>query len=153
MSVLTDPVAYRKLLFGIRVDRAAATLPQTTTGTLFTVAGGRVCVTGIVGEVTVALGATVTSAKLLLTPTTGTAVDLCAALAVTSKEAGTLLGITGLFSDALVAANAGATVMPRNPVVLPIGNLGLNTTANDTGQVKWTLFYVPVEDGATVVAA
>lgn len=153
MSVLNDPVAFRKALFGLKVERAAANLPQTATGTLFTVSVGRILLTNIVGEVTTVLGGTVTSAKLLHTPTVGTAVDLCAALAVTSKEQGTLLGITGLFSDAMVGANAGAGVAPRNPVVLPIGNLGLNTTANDTGQVKWTLLYVPLDDGATVVAA
>ena len=153
MSVLNDLAAFRKNLFGLKVDRATATLPQTATGSLFTVAGGRILLTSIVGEVTTVLGATATNAKLISTPTTGTAVDLCAVLAVANKEVGTLFGITGLFSDALVGANAGASVVPRNAVVVPIGNIGLNTSANNTGSVKWSITYVPLDDGASVTAA
>jgi len=37
------------LMFGMRVDRATATLPQTTAGALFTVSGGTVAITAIVG--------------------------------------------------------------------------------------------------------
>lgn len=148
-----DPQAFTSINFGFRVDRATANLPQTATGTLFTVSVGRVALMAIVGEVTTVLGGTVTSAKLLHTPTVGTAVDLCAALAITSKEAGTLFGITGIFADAMVGANAGASVLQQRPIVLPIGNLGLNTTANDTGQVKWTVWYKPLDEGALLVAA
>lgn len=147
---LVDGQSFASVRLGFRVDKAAANLPQSATGTLFTVAGGRIALLAIVGEVTTVLGATATNAKLLSTPTTGTAVDLCAVLAVASKEAGTLFGITGLFSDALVGANAGASVLPRNPVVIPVGTIGLNTSANNTGATKWTLWYVPLDEGATV---
>jgi hypothetical protein len=143
-----DPQAFNAVLRGFRVDKAAAALPQTATGTLFTVTGGRIAVQAILGEVTVALGATATNGKLLSTPASGTAVDLCAVLAIASKEVGTLFGITGLFSDAMVGANAGAGVLPRNPIVIPVGTIGFNTSANDTGSVKWTLWYVPLDDGA-----
>lgn len=153
MSVLIQGDQLRTLLYGTKVDRATATLPQTATGALFTVAGGRILLTSIVGEVTTVLGATATNAKLVSTPTTGTAVDLCAVLAVASKEVGTLFGITGLFSDALVGANAGASVVPRNAVVVPIGSIGLSTSANNTGSVKWSITYVPLDNGASVTAA
>lgn len=152
MSTLIQGNELRTLLFGRKVDRDTAALPQTATGSLFSVSGGRILLTSIVGEVTTALGATLTNAKLVSTPTTGTAVDLCAVLAVASKEAGTLFGITGLFSDAMVGANAGAGVIPRNPVVIPVGNIGLNTSANDTGSVKWSVTYIPLDDGASVAA-
>jgi hypothetical protein len=147
---LVDPQAFTSVIMGFRADKAAANLPQTATGTLFTVAGGRVAMIGLLGEVTTVLGATATNAKILHTPTVGTAVDLCAVLAIASKEAGTLFGITGIFADAMVGANAGATVLQQRPVVLPAGTLGLNTSANDTGQTKWTIWYVPLDDGATV---
>lgn len=152
MSVLNDPVAFRKALFGLKVDRATAALPATTSGSLFAVTGGRVLITSIVGEVTTVLGATVTNLKLRSAPTTGTAVDLCANLAVANKEAGTLFGITGTFATALVGANAGATVVPSNPVVVPIGNIQATTDATNTGSVKWSVTYVPLDDGATVTA-
>lgn len=145
--------AYTELLRGVAVDRAAATLPQTATGALFTITGGRILVLAIVGEVTVVLGATATNAKILSTPTTGTAVDLCAVAAIASKEAGALFGITGTFGDAMVVANAGATVLPDRPIVVPIGAIGLNTSANNTGSVKWTLRWLPLDSAAAVVAA
>lgn len=153
MSVLLDLSAFRKAQYGLKVDRAAATLPQTAQGALFTVTGGRVILTSIIGEVTVALGATATNANLIAKPTVGTAQPLCAVLAVASKEVGTLFGITGLFTDAMLGANAGASVIPRNPVVVPVGTIDLLTSASDTGSVKWSITYVPFDDGASVVAA
>lgn len=136
--------------FGNTVSKATAALPQTTTGTLFTVTGGRVLLTSIVGEVTTVIQTQANNMKLVATPTTGTAVDICAVLDVSAKEAGCLFGITGLFSDALVGANAGATVVPRNPVVLPIGTLKLSCSASNTGNVKWICTYIPLDVGAAL---
>jgi hypothetical protein len=47
-------VGYSQARFGLGVDRATATLPQTTQAALFTVAGGRIAVLGLVGDVTTA---------------------------------------------------------------------------------------------------
>jgi hypothetical protein len=160
MSVIIQGSQIRQILLGTKVDRATATLPQTATGTLFTVAGGRVLLTSIVGEVTVALGATATSANLVHTPTVGTVGDLCAATVVTSDEVGTLYGISGDATSLLSADGAGSnaptsarTGIPAHPVVLPVGAIGLKTTASDTGSVKWSVTYIPLDDGATVTAA
>ena len=153
MATLVPGRDLRKIQFGNKVDRATAALPQTATGTLFTVSGGRILLTGIVGEVTTVIQTQANNTKLVHTPTTGSAVDLCAVLNISAKEVGTLFGITGLFSDALVGANAGAGVMPRNPVVLPIGNLGLSCAASNTGSVKWSITWVPLDDAGVVVAA
>jgi hypothetical protein len=153
MATLVPGRDLRKIQFGNKVDRATAALPQTATGTLFTVSGGRILLTGIVGEVTTVIQTQANNTKLVHTPTTGSAVDLCAVLNISAKEVGTLFGITGLFSDALVGANACAGVMPRNPVVLPIGNLGLSCAASNTGSVKWSITWVPLDDAGVVVAA
>ena len=153
MSYTLDAAAARTLLLGTRVDRATATLPQTTQAALFTVAGGRILLTSIVGEVTTIIQTQANNTKLVANPTTGTDVDICAVLSITAKEVGCLFGITGLFSDALVGANAGATVLPRNPVVLPVGTLDLSCAASNTGSVKWSITYVPFDAGASVVAA
>lgn len=136
--------------FGNTVSKATAALPQTTTATLFTITGGRVLLTSIVGEVTTVIQTQANNTKLVATPTTGTAVDICAVLDISAKEAGCLFGITGLFSDAMVGANAGATVIPRNPVVLPIGTLKLNCAASNTGNVKWICTYIPLDVGAAL---
>ena len=112
MSVIIQGPQIRQILLGTKVDRATANLPQTTQSALFTVTGGRILVTSIVGEVTTVIQNQANNTKLVANPTTGTDVDLCAVLSITAKEVGTLFGITGLFSDALVGANAGATVLP-----------------------------------------
>lgn len=153
MSTLLQGDQLRTVLFGVKVDRATAALPQTTQSALFTITGGRVLMTGIVGEVTTVIQTQANNTKLVANPTTGSDVDICAVLNITAKEVGTLFGVTGLFSDALVGANAGATVMPRNAVVLPVGTLDLNCAASNTGSVKWSLTYIPLDNGAYVTAA
>lgn len=143
----------RNLIFGLAVERATASLPQTTDGALFTITGGRIILLGIVGEVTTVIQTQANNTKLKSVPTTGTTVDLCAVLNISAKEVGTLFGITGTFSDAMVGANAGATVLPDRPVVVPIGSIKLDCAASNTGSVKWTLLYMPIDDGASVAAA
>jgi hypothetical protein len=153
VSTLIQGDQTRSLLLGAKVDRATAVLPATTQAAIFTVTGGRVLVTSLVGEVTTAIQNQACNLKVTANPTTGTDVDIAANLNVQADEAGCLYGITGLFSDALVGANAGAGVAPRNPVVLPVGTLDLVTSATNTGSVKWSLTYIPLDNGASVAAA
>lgn len=153
MSVILQGDQARTILYGTKVDRATAALPQTTQSALFTVAGGRVLITSIVGEVTTVIQTQANATKVVSNPTTGTDVDLCATLDITADQVGCLYGITGLFSDAMVGANAGATVVPRNAVVVPVGTIDLSCAASNTGSVKWSITYVPLDNGASVTAA
>lgn len=150
---MRDAKALRATRLGIPVERATATLPQTTQSALFNVVGGRIAILGIIGEVTTVIQTQANNTKIVSNPTTGTDVDLCAVLSITAKEVGTLFGITGTFTDAMVGANAGATVMPDRPVVVPIGTIDLSCAASNTGSVKWAILYVPIDDGAYVTAA
>lgn len=153
MPTLASALGLRAALLGFKVDRVAATLPASTTTTYFTIAGGRVLLLALVGEVTTIVQAQATTFKLTSTPTTGTAVDVCATVDLNAKEAGTLLGVTGLPADAMVATNAGLTTGFKQQLFLPIGNLRATTVATSTGATKWSLFYIPIDDGASVVAA
>ena len=153
MSVLNDASAFRKALFGLAVERPTAALPQTTQSALFTVTGGRVLITSIVGEVTTVIQTQANATKLVANPTTGTDVDLCATLDITADQVGCLYGITGTFATAMVGANAGATVACATPVVVPVGTIDLSCAASSTGAVKWRITYVPLDDGASVTAA
>lgn len=153
MSQLDPLKSYMNMQLGQRVDRATATLPQTTAGALFTISGGLVAITGIVGEVTTVIETQANNTKLTANPTTGTSADICAVLDITAKEVGGLFGITGLASEALVGGTAGATVLPRNAVVANIGTIDLDCAASNTGSVKWSIFYIPLEDGAGIAAA
>jgi hypothetical protein len=153
MSVLIAGDQLRTILFGTKVDRTTAALPQTTQSALFTVTGGRVLITSIVGEVTTVIQTQANATKIVANPTTGTDVDLCATLDITADQVGCLYGITGLFSDAMVGANAGATVVPRNSVVVPVGTIDLSCAASNTGAAKWSITYIPLDNGASVTAA
>ena len=151
-NAFIDGAGLRKLLKGRKVERPTATLPQTAAAPIFNILGGRVAMLGILGEVTTVLGA-VGNMSLEATPTVGTLAALSTVLAAGTLQAGTLISITGAVGDAMLGVNAGGVAMQRGPVVLPVGTLNLRLSASSTGSVKWTLFYVPIDDGASVEAA
>lgn len=153
MSVLNDALAFKKAVLGLSVSRATATLPQTTQSALFTVTGGRVAITSIVGQVTTVIQTQANNTKIVANPTTGTDVDLCAVLDISADQVGCLYGITGVFSDAMVGANAGATVLQQRAIVVNVGTIDLSCAASNTGSVKWDITYVPIDAGAAIVAA
>lgn len=153
MSVLVSGEGLRSTLFGRKVDQPAKTVPQNALSALFTVSGGRVLVTGIVGEVTTVIGGTLPSAKLVANPTTGADTDITAAVAITDDAVGNLYGVDTLGGGLVVLASATSTPQNGGIVVKP-GTVDLHVSATDaTGAVKWSLFYVPLDDGATVAAA
>ncbi|MBH1939079.1 hypothetical protein I5Q34_33290 [Streptomyces sp. AV19] len=152
MSVIIQGSQLRTVNFGTKVDKAAATVPQNALSALFTVSGGRVVVTGIVGEVTTVIGGTTPSAKLVANPTTGADSDITTATAITGDAVGNLYGVSTV-GGALGVLESVAP-MPQEPFVLKAGTLDLHVSAADaTGAIKWSLFYVPLDDGASVVAA
>lgn len=151
MASMIPGKALRNALYGIRVDRAAATLPATGNQTLFNIAGGRVIITGIIGEVTTVASATATNIKLTSVGTAigGSGTDMASNVAITSAAVGTLYSPTAIGS----AGQVGAAVTQNNEEILPVGLIRLTTDATNTGAMKWTLTYIPLDDGATVTAA
>jgi hypothetical protein len=151
--------AVRETALGIHVTKSFTAVTNGTQS-MFTVTG-LVWVTGIVGVVTVDMDGTTTSINVVHTPSAvGSAVgDLCAATVVTSDAAGTLYGFLGasittlLVSSGTTAPNQNTTVMPSIDLVLYTGTIGLKGTAADAGDTTWHLTYVPISDGASVVAA
>jgi hypothetical protein len=136
--------------YGPRIDRAAANLPATTSGNLFQVIGGRVLVTTITGVVTTAIQAQANAVKLQAANAGATIVtDLCATVDINGLAAGNLLGITGTTTAAAVVGQA---VIQNNEVIVNTGFIRLNTAATNTGQMSWSLTYIPLDDGAYVVA-
>lgn len=134
-----------------RTERPTAALPQTTQAGLFRIASGRILVQQIVGEVTTVIQTQANNTKLVLDVTTGTDRDLCAVLDITADEVGTLYGISGIFADALLGAGQALQAQTR-PVILKPGDIDLNCAASNTGSVKWTLFWTPLDAGAYVAA-
>lgn len=151
MSDYIEGKAIRKLKLGMKVERALSTHLAATTA-YFTVTSGRVLLTGLVGLVTTASGANACS--WTANPTTGTGTQpVCAALDINPALVGDALTITGVGSAAMTY-NASATGLAgmSTPVVLSEGTLDFIAAAAD-GATSWTLFYVPIDDGAYVVAA
>lgn len=127
------------------VERAAANLPQSTQSSLFTVSGGRVLLTGLVGEVTTAIQNQGNTSTVLANPTTGSDVTLLSLGNIANLAVGTIFGAT---------ANAEAvTLFPLDKLILPVGSVDLSCAASNTGQVKWTLTYEPLDPGAKVTTA
>lgn len=151
MSVIIQGSQLRTVLFGTRVEKSTGTLAATTIG-LFTVAGGKVLVTSIVGEATTAI-TVANSYKLQHNPTTGVTKDLCAAtdIGTTDTPAGNLLGFQGLTGDSILTG-PGAVPTLKQPIVLTAGSVE-SVSAGTDGVILWVLTYVPLDDGATIVAA
>lgn len=140
---------------GILVTKAAQNLPQTATANLFAVSG-TVLVTGLLGVVTAAIGATATTLALGTAPGAATA-SIATATAVTSKAAGTALapvGASGVGGALIVggAAFVQSPPMALSPFVLGAGttNITWTTSASTTGQVQWYLWYTPIDFDASV---
>ena len=137
----------------IIVERAAAILPASTQTAYFTVTG-RVLITQIVGEVTTDFDGTINSIKLIYNPTVGADVDICAALSVSLDAKGTISTIDGTVSNAMSENTSGAAEAQPNPFIVAAGTIDLDATATDTtGATKWTIHYIPLDSGSTVVTA
>jgi hypothetical protein len=152
MSDFLEGKAARKVVNGIMVEKAAVAIAGISTKSLFTVAGGRVIVKTLLGEVTTGLEAKANNCKFNHTPTGGIAVDLSAAVECNGDVAGTLYGITGLPATAM-SVTIGTAVNSAYDIVLKPGVIGFNTAADATGAIKATVVYVPLDDGAYIEAA
>ena len=147
-----DGYALTQVEYGVRSDKATAAIPQSTTGTLFTVAGGRVIIKALIGEVTTIIQAQATTMKLVSTPTVGTAVDLCATADLTGLEVGGRVSLPAAVGSALTKHNAGALTLAdfAGGLLVPAGAISALTVASSTGSMKWTCWWVPFDQGATL---
>lgn len=133
------------------VGRATDTLPQGTQEAIYTVSG-RVLIKQIVGEVTTQIQAQANDMKLIANPTVGADVDLCAAVESNGDVVGTLYNITGTLANAMVATTSGAVIAQAVAILVAAGTIDFDCAASSSGNVKWTLHYVPLDAGSTIVA-
>jgi hypothetical protein len=137
---------------GFTAAKAAATLPATGNQTIFTISGGRCLVSLLLGQVTTLCDATATNLKVTSVPTTGSAVDVAANLAIANFEAGALLVVEG-DGTALIGTSAGAGFAPALVTVnwvVPVGVLRITTSATNAGATKWDIWYHPLDAGASI---
>lgn len=134
------------------VERAAAALPQSASTAIFNVTG-KVIINQIIGEVTTAIQNQACNAKLVADPSVGADVDMCAALNIANAAVGTTLNITGTLANAMVAVAGGAGTAQAAGVIVKEGAIELSCSASNTGAIKWTVHYTPIEKDAIVEAA
>lgn len=149
MTVYQPGSAFRKGIMGLQVTKATGTLTNATSD-LFLIAGGLVAVTSIVGRVTTAITVANTY-SLKATPTAGTAANLCtpADIGTVDTVLGEVFVLTGLAADAIAVGGKGN----KAPfIILETGKIQQVSTGTD-GAIKWYVTYVPLDDGATLVAA
>ncbi len=150
MSVIIQAPQLRTLLLGNRITKSTGTLAATTVA-LFTVAGGEALVVSLYGLVTTSI--TVAN-KLQHNPTTGDTQDLCAA---------TDVGSTDTLAGSVLQFGLGTTTAPPKLISVGYGTALLNSvvttgqiesvSAGTDGVITWCLTWIPMVDGATIVAA
>lgn len=145
-------------LWGTKVEKSTGVLANGATN-LFTISTGRVMVTALAGRVTTAVGATVSTCKLTFDPTAaGSNFDLCTAVAIETDAVEQAYYIAGnvVTPGALLV---GGTVGQANPIfaqplMLSPGTILQTLSADPVGGViLWSVIYVALDAGATVVAA
>lgn len=150
--------ADKNLFLGKKVTRAAADIFDGTQKALFTVSGGKVMVTALIAEVTTAaIDGGASNTKFVMNPTVGTDADMCAVLDINADEAGTIYSCSFNGSTALLGGSGGGARVPQpRGWIAPEGTIDLSTAADvGTGGALGycELWYIPLDNGATVTAA
>ena len=158
MSVLVQGDQVRAITLGILVNKATGVVANGTTS-LFTIAGGRVLITSLVGRVTTAIGSTTSNAKLVYNPTAaGTSFDMCTAVDIASDAVEQTYYITGSVASG-GALLVGGAVGQANPIfedgyLVQAGAIEQNLSADPVGgAITWSVTYVPYDAGASLAAA
>jgi hypothetical protein len=155
MTYTPNTLGIRTAVYGTKVERSTAALPSSTLGNIFTVSGGRVAITSVVGEVTTALGAGTNAITIGYAPTvgTGSATALGTSATITTAAVGSHIAAAPGGAAVTDAPTQAGVVLPAAGLLVDAGSVTITTTATVTGSVKWTITYVPIDDAATVAAA
>jgi hypothetical protein len=142
---------------GLRVVKSASSCAATADVSLFTISGGKVALLGLVGVADGAMEAAATTILIKNTPTGGTVTPLSVASAsLSGKASGTMLTLPAAVGSALtISTGEGAALLSAAPTyVCRPGVIAMTVgAATNTQTVSWTLWYVPLDDGAAVTAA
>lgn len=161
MATFVQGYQLRTLMLGTQVLKPAQTPPNSgTSATLFTVTGGVVLVSLLMGRVSTALSGTTGAIALGSKPTTGTEVNnsIATATVVGGAEIGTLLvpidttttGLGGALVNTALKAGT-AAFLSAAFFAVNTGTIEITTSvATMTGAIDWYLTYVPLDTGASV---
>jgi len=155
MSNLSLRRAIGQIYQGIKVEKT--TYPVVTgQNAVFNVVGGRILLLDLMGLVTVQLQA----AALLLHWDADMDIGGDAALSIDSADltgdvVGTMYLMPAAAGGAMTVPAGGAylRLFPALGWVIGAGALDLHASAGNTGGIKWTMWYIPLDDAAYVTAA
>ena len=160
MSVIIQGNQLRQVALGTRVQGKTSTIGAGGgTFQLFTVAGGEVLITSLYGKVTTAVTLDTETLAIQIDPTAGTTVTWVTATDVgtTDTAVGDLLGVAIETNDtANNQVNVKVNGQPLMNYLAQSGEIELvaaNVTGTEDGVIEWYCTYVPLTDGATVVAS
>jgi len=131
-----------------------------TSGTLFNIVGS-VQILSIIGRVSTAIQNSAQTVKLSAVADALTAVDLCTALTITNFAVGSVLYISGTFTDAMLGAGATAVgVVPgtQTPIIISVTTSGtltvtFGTSGSLTGAIVWECLWIPLNSTGSITAA
>lgn len=138
---------------GFKVNRAAAVLPSSTLGNIFTVTGGRILIVSLTGYVITLLSGT-NSTTVGITPTLSggaSAPAILSSAGIIPVAVGSPV-VSKLDGGALIVTVNGS-LLPAAPYLTVPGSITITTASTVTGTMSWEMIYVPYDDGASVVAA
>lgn len=159
MASMVKGTQQRQLDYGTQITKLAQTPPNSgSTATLFTVAGGGIYVTSLVGRVSTVMSGATGAIALGTAPTVGTAntTGIATAGVIGGAEVGTLvtpLAASGLGGALVVGTSkqAGAAAFLTFQFVVWTGTITITTSIlTMTGALDWYLTYVPMSSGASV---
>ena len=135
---------------GKKVEKGSTAITGISTKDMFSVTGGRILVTALIGEVaTVDLQAQANALTINVDPTVGLTGALGTGIETNGALIGTTFSVTGNPADAIIK-NTGAAITCKSPVIVPAGGIFYATAASSTGEMKWTIWYVPLDPAAYV---
>lgn len=136
----------------VLVTGSSKTLPASTTGTLFAVTGV-VEIVAIVWVVTTAIQDQACNLKLSTVSNSATT-DVCSNLDIADDAAQSRMSITGTFANALINTAPWVPVARQaTSFIAQQWNIIATTTATNTGAIRWSVLYRPIQAWSKVVAA
>jgi hypothetical protein len=135
---------------GVQVDRATEHMGDKD---IFSVDGGRVLLTGILGIVTTAIGGGSEDIELDFDPDNSeSTIALCTVTLIDGDPVGTMYTLAAAVGSALTIGTQTIAIGPVPGWVLEAGDIVLDETGTELGSIQWTVWYIPLDEGATVTA-
>jgi|GEM_PF-3587958 len=156
---LVDGKRYETIedLMGKPVSTGAQLLTGGSIANIFTITGGPIAVTSLIGEITAAVSGNACAMKLIMDPSAGADTDMCATIDINAFVINSWIYLDGTIGSAAVQAIPG-TALPLGigmdiPLILPPGTIDMNLANNNptTGAITWYMRYKPLKVGITVI--